>query len=174
MSNKKISCGGFFIDDTLKEEDGVLSVVGGGSSSLPEVTSEDNGDVLTVVEGAWAKAKNEGNIFIVTFTETDEQSNYVSDKTFEEIEEAYNNGKIILCNIINLMSEYPTRTSLTRMIRSVRDHVAGYDANVIGPSYDNSVHSIVLANFNIAIIEDGTIYADITYGAVNNNNNIIF
>lgn len=28
----------------------------GGGSELPAVTSDDNGDVLTVVEGAWAKA----------------------------------------------------------------------------------------------------------------------
>lgn len=28
---------------------------GGGGSSLPEVTSEDNGDVLQVIEGAWGK-----------------------------------------------------------------------------------------------------------------------
>ena len=30
---------------------------GGGGSSLPSVTSADNGDVLTVVEGEWAKAE---------------------------------------------------------------------------------------------------------------------
>ena len=33
----------------------VASVAGGGSGSLPEVTSDDNGDILGVVEGAWAK-----------------------------------------------------------------------------------------------------------------------
>lgn len=33
---------------------------GGGGSSLPDVTSDDNGDVLTVVDGAWAKAAPSG------------------------------------------------------------------------------------------------------------------
>ena len=32
----------------------------GGGSSLPEVSADDNGDVLTVVEGAWAKAAPSG------------------------------------------------------------------------------------------------------------------
>ena len=31
-----------------------------GGSSLPDVTTNDNGDVLTVVEGAWAKAAPSG------------------------------------------------------------------------------------------------------------------
>lgn len=32
-------------------------VSGGGGGDLPAVTSEDNGKVLTVVEGAWASAE---------------------------------------------------------------------------------------------------------------------
>ena len=34
-----------------------LSALVGSTIELPAVTSEDNGDVLTVVEGAWAKAE---------------------------------------------------------------------------------------------------------------------
>lgn len=34
-----------------------LSVLVGSTIELPAVTSDDNGDVLTVVEGAWAKAE---------------------------------------------------------------------------------------------------------------------
>lgn len=33
----------------------VASVAGGAGGALPAVTSEDNGDILGVVEGAWAK-----------------------------------------------------------------------------------------------------------------------
>lgn len=35
-------------------------------SGLPTVTSSDNGDVLTVVEGVWAKAEPQGGLPAVT------------------------------------------------------------------------------------------------------------
>ena len=38
----------------------------GGGSELPAVTSDDNGDVLTVVEGAWAKADPPSSLPAVT------------------------------------------------------------------------------------------------------------
>lgn len=36
------------------------AIEGGGGSDLPAVTSDDNGDVLTVVNGAWDKATPSG------------------------------------------------------------------------------------------------------------------
>ena len=49
------------LDTTLPSniENDVLSIAKGGGG-LPEVTSEDNGNVLTVVNGKWAKAEPGG------------------------------------------------------------------------------------------------------------------
>ena len=64
---------------------------GGGGSGLPAVTSDDNGDVLTVVEGSWAKAQpSGGGAFVVNFSLTDET--YSADKTFAEIIAAFDSG----------------------------------------------------------------------------------
>lgn len=53
MSKQKIPCGGFYIDDqTLQVKDGELTVIGDG---LPNVTTDDNGDILAVVNGRWEK-----------------------------------------------------------------------------------------------------------------------
>jgi len=51
---------------------------GSGGSSLPVVTTDDNGDVLTVVEGEWAKAAPSGGVRVVEATyELDEGGNEV-------------------------------------------------------------------------------------------------
>lgn len=42
-----------------------IATIAGGGSGLPEVTAEDNGDVLTVVEGAWGKAEPSGGSVLV-------------------------------------------------------------------------------------------------------------
>ena len=54
---------------------------GGGGSSLPEVSATDNGDVLTVVEGAWAKAEPSGGVLMCTMDLTTGALN----KTWQQI-----------------------------------------------------------------------------------------
>lgn len=67
---------------------------GGGGSSLPTVTSDDNGDVLTVVEGEWDKAAPSGGVFVTTPTYDALTETLTLDKTWQEIATAYESGKI--------------------------------------------------------------------------------
>lgn len=61
----------------------------GGGSSLPAVTSADNGDLLGVTDGAWAKVAAPTEIIYVPFTVTENQgaftattdANYLDAKT---------------------------------------------------------------------------------------------
>lgn len=70
---------------------------GGGSSDLPAVTAEDNGDVLTVVDGAWAKAAPSGGILLVT--ETLDDIIYTLNKTWQEILNAATDGFVVIKGI---------------------------------------------------------------------------
>lgn len=56
---------------------------GGGGSDLPAVTAADNGDVLTVVNGAWDKAAPSGGGVLVVH-----DANGTLDKTWQEIYDA--------------------------------------------------------------------------------------
>lgn len=56
-----VALGGTATNFTATTNDEGISLIAtvctsGGGASLPTVTGADNGDVLTVVEGAWAKA----------------------------------------------------------------------------------------------------------------------
>ena len=84
----------------------VLTVVDGAWSKapvpaeLPETTSSDNGDVLKVVNGEWEKAAESATSgMIVTFTASG--GTYSADKTLSEITEAFTSTK----NVIGYNSE---------------------------------------------------------------------
>ena len=63
---------------------------GGGGSSLPSVTSDDNGKVLTVVEGEWDKAEaSGGGDFNITMTYDNDAERYQLNKTWKEIKDAF-------------------------------------------------------------------------------------
>lgn len=71
----------------------MLDSVNSGSS-LPSVTSDDNGKVLAVVEGVWDKAEASGSDFYKVVIMPGET--FTADKTFDEIKQAWTNGKLIL------------------------------------------------------------------------------
>ena len=60
-------------DGTVHKISDTYASGGGGGSSLPEVSADDNGDVLTVVEGEWAKAAPSGGGYdaIINFSVDD-------------------------------------------------------------------------------------------------------
>ena len=87
------------------EDDGWNPAPGGGGSSLPAVTSDDNGKVLGVVNGAWA-ASEQGKKFIVTLTPTALDYSGTMDKTVAEINAAYEAGQEIVFRVMMSATEY--------------------------------------------------------------------
>ena len=84
--------------DTLKF-DGKQWVAGAAASGLPTVSGDDNGKVLTVVEGEWAPAAaGGGGGLVVTLTAVKEGSTVVEyncDKTAGEILAALQSGIVV-------------------------------------------------------------------------------
>ena len=72
----------------LGQEIALIKALGGGSS-LPSVSSSDNGKVLAVEDGAWAAQAKK---FIVTLTPTALDYSGTMDKTVAEINAAYEAG----------------------------------------------------------------------------------
>lgn len=78
--------------------DAIARGVGGGGSSLPAVTSDDNGDVLTVVNGAWDKAApgGGGGYTIqaeISYDDTTHEYTVSTEATFADIKSAVESGK---------------------------------------------------------------------------------
>lgn len=57
---RSMMAGGIGLVDASGGKTAISSDFVSGGSSLPEVSADDNGDVLTVVEGEWAKAAPSG------------------------------------------------------------------------------------------------------------------
>ena len=98
---------------------------------LPSVTAEDDGDVLTVVSGAWAKATPSGGgggVEFITETYDDSTSTYSLDKTYNEISAMVEGGKLPVIiytgegqTTIIFVSAYSTYTEDETTTYTVRD-----------------------------------------------------
>ena len=75
------------------------AISGATAEVLPAVTSTDNGQVLTVVEGAWAPAGVPVNTGIAIMTGTWDDGACTFDMTFQEIYDAIDAGKIVFAVI---------------------------------------------------------------------------
>lgn len=98
-------------------------------NALPSVSSTDNGDVLTVVEGAWAKAapSGGGGVFVVHTTFDDSEYSYTTDKTWTEIFTALSSGTPGLL----LMSEDPTNMIISVPIIYVQKNTNEFYVDVL-------------------------------------------
>lgn len=67
----------------------LIKAFGNGGSSLPSVTSSDNGKVLAVEDGAWAA---DSNLFVAEFS----GSPLTCDKTYQEVVDAVNAGRTVI------------------------------------------------------------------------------
>lgn len=76
---------------------------GGGGSSLPEITSGDEGKVLTVVNESGTLApkweSGGGGIFLVNIQQLDYEDPVSIDKTYSEIAQAKADGQVIFAQV---------------------------------------------------------------------------
>lgn len=85
---------------TNNKEWEILSGGGGGSDSgLPDVTSADNGKVLTVVDGGWAAASaGGGGALVVDFTYNASNATYTSTSLASDVITAFFAGTPVMCH----------------------------------------------------------------------------
>lgn len=82
-------------DDTVSELLARIDAAykaGGGGSSLPAVTSADNGDLLGVVEGAWAKVASTAPMIV---TGTADGSSVTITTALADIKAAFDAGRTV-------------------------------------------------------------------------------
>lgn len=128
--------------------DAITALGGGSGSSLPAVTSDDNGKLLTVVEGAWDKAEASGGntLKIVKLTSGGQLPSGV---TYASILADYNNGILtaltnaynVIFHLSNVNYDANNQLSFASIPHLKNSKV---DVDIITISSTNSVNSFVV------------------------------
>lgn len=90
---------------TSADNGDVLTVVNGAwdkadaAKELPAVTGTDNGKVLKVVNGAWEKAAEQTPVIYPEYSYDEENTEWVCDKTFEEIATWIAAGRVAIARL---------------------------------------------------------------------------
>lgn len=124
----------------------LLKSLYGSGSSLPPVTSSDNGKVASVVDGAWAAQQKK---FVVTLTPIAADFSGTMDHTVAEINSAYEAGQEIVFKM------YTSEVSFIDVPVQLVGHENTYDY----PSFEASVvqqstNLLILAHTDVT--NDGT------------------
>ena len=127
---------------------------GGGGSSLPSVTSADNGKVLAVEDGEWA-ASEQGKKFIVTLTPTSLDLSGTMDKTVAEINSAYEAGKDIWFSVS------VGAATLNAKLALVTDINAAYPMFTFFTIDTNN--NVLIVGYNNSYTDDADTYGTVIY-----------
>lgn len=147
---------------TIPDMVDAIAQISKAENLINSVSNDDNGKVLTVVDGAAEFAEPETNTFVVTYT-TDEHGDISCDKTAAEIYAAYESGKTITAqlkdmetvNVMHLLSI--ASISGQNVIRfsalgEFGDEVAGLGVHHVGD--DNGNDQITISDIKLANEQD--------------------
>ena len=123
----------------MKDSSSNWNTISTSGSSLPAVTSADNGKVLAVEDGAWA-ASEQGKKFLVTLTPTALDYSGTMDKTVAEITAAYEAGMEIWFTISDGVNTHSF--SITEIVQTSADY----------PSFNG----YVIFDGNLILVETGS------------------
>jgi len=116
---------------TTRLEEMILKIAAAQPSGnvLPAVTATDNGDVLTVVEGAWGKATPSGGAYVITITDGEETGSKVLDKNWTEINTAVRAGQIAIA-VVTEDDDNDLSFSIGYVSRVFYNSTNGYNVNI--------------------------------------------
>lgn len=162
---------------TIPDMVDAIAQISKAENLINSVSNDDNGKVLTVVDGAAEFAEPGTNTFLVTYTR-DEHADISCDKTASEIYAAYESGKTITAQLKDM--ETVVVMHLLSIASISGQNVIGFSAlgefghevaglGVLHVGDDNGNDKITFSNIKLA--EDCIVGYDYVAGSISTQNN---